>query len=464
MLTVSDSLQIKYNQRREDLVNLRMDDFARLEKLSDSWGNYLDWPGLYQWFLLNKDHLSEPEALHDFAEKFSVCSYQLVTSGGERPSYIIFCFDLLPNAPISAVHAEKYYSQNPDQDSMTRDDNLRAAFDAADLGSCSLDLRTFKAEMSPGYRKQYGLAEKGEITWEMVLEAVDPAYLEEVNRVLIEAANNGMPIDCTYPIKHLRTGERKWMRVVGKVQKGVNGRYESIQAVVMDVTTKMEQEKLKNDFISMISHELKTPLTSIKGYVQVLKYNYATARENPERVLARMERQLRRMTDIINAFLNVSRLESGKIELNKTQFNLADLVAEIQADYLSFLSSHELVFTGIEPCLLQGDQDKIGQVLHNLLSNAVKYSAVGTQIFIDCHRKRSSIVISVRDLGVGIDKESLPKLFDRYFKIQNDFTSTISGFGIGLYLSTEIVALHKGRVWADSEPGVGTTVSFELPL
>jgi signal transduction histidine kinase len=345
------------------------------------------------------------------------------------------------------------------------EDNLQSAFDAADLGSCSLDLKTGKAEMCPRYRLLYGLPLQGEITWDMVLQAVNADYVAEVNKVLENAVKHGQPVDSTYPINHLSTGERRWMRVVGKVRADAEGSWASIYAIIMDVTQQKEDEQRKNDFIAMVSHELKTPLTSIRGYMQMLQIKARkTGDELTTSSLHKVERQIRKMTTLINGFLNISRLESGQIQIDKQQFNVNELVAEIREEYLDTISTHPVIYQQVDEITMYGDREKIGQVINNFISNAVKYSPAGSAIVLSCKIEEGSIVFSVKDNGIGISQQNLPKLFDRYYRVQGQQTITVAGFGIGLYLSAEIIYRHHGKIWAESEVSVGSTFYFSLPL
>ncbi|WP_442591834.1 PAS domain-containing sensor histidine kinase [Pedobacter sp. AW31-3R] len=344
------------------------------------------------------------------------------------------------------------------------EENLQAAFDAADLGSCSLDLKTGQAEMSPRYRSLYGLPTSGEITWEMVTAAVEPEFLDEVNLAMNNAMRNGTPVDSTYAIRHLQTGERRWMRVAGKVRPDGGGGFSHIYAVVMDVTVQKEDEQRKNDFIAMVSHELKTPLTSITGYAQVLgKVFENSGDELTYRLLEKMQRQLKKMSVMINGFLNVSRLEAGKINLEVQRFDMAGLMAEIAEEFAATISSHEIAFADVQQILVDADRDKIGHVMNNLISNAVKYSPLGAPIVVNCKVQGKEVVFSVRDQGIGVNTQDLPKLFDRYYRVPGKQIDMVSGFGIGLYLSAEIISRHGGRIWAESEIGKGSTFYFSIP-
>lgn len=345
------------------------------------------------------------------------------------------------------------------------EENLQSAFNAADLGSCSLDLKTGKAEMSLRYRSLYGLPLDGEITWEMVLEAVDPEFLEEVNRAMINAMNYGMPVDSTYAIRHLETGERRWMRVAGKVRINEEGMFSHVYAVVMDVTVQKQDEQRKNDFIAMVSHELKTPLTSVTGYAQVLKrLAYKTEDLKTSTLLDKMELQVKKMSSMINGFLNISRLESGKIQMEVQQFDINLLITEIVDEFTATTSGHLIEYYTPQPNMVNADRDKVGHVINNLISNAIKYSGSSSQVNISCTIKGDIMVFSIKDQGIGVNSQDLPKLFDRYYRVQGSQSSSVSGFGIGLYLSAEIIERHGGKIWAESEPGLGSTFYFSLPI
>ncbi|RYD79515.1 MAG: PAS domain S-box protein [Sphingobacteriales bacterium] len=363
---------------------------------------------------------------------------------------LIFSNEQLLNANLKLLESEE---------------NLLTAFDAGELGSCSLDLKTGKAEMSERYRHLYGLPQEVEISWEMVLQAVEPEFLEEVNLVLENAIKFGKPVDSTYAIRHLSTGEKRWMRVVGKVYQGIDGTNERVYAIVMDVTAQKQDELRKNDFIAMVSHELKTPLTSINGYVQLLGMKMQNGDNyDGSPILTKIHAQLKKMTTMINGFLSISRLESGKIHLIKKTLNFSEIIGALVEEYKMLASTHNFIFNKCGQTMVNADEDKIEHVLNNLLSNAVKYSPANTEIEIDCRVDGDIVMLSVKDRGMGIHVHDIPKLFERYYRVQSLQTSTIAGFGIGLYLCAEIIERHGGKIWVESELDLGSIFYFSLPL
>jgi signal transduction histidine kinase len=173
-------------------------------------------------------------------------------------------------------------------------------------------------------------------------------------------------------------------------------------------------------------------------------------------------KQVKRMTTMINGFLNVSRLESGKIYIDKQRFDMADLIKEMAEETMTLYSGYRFIFHPVEPTLVNADHDKIGQVVNNFISNAVKYSKTDTTIQISCIQVDGFTQVSVTDEGMGINQDDISKLFERYYRVDNN--NKISGFGIGLYLSAEIIERHQGKIWAESEPGKGSIFYFTLPL
>jgi two-component system, OmpR family, sensor histidine kinase VicK len=225
----------------------------------------------------------------------------------------------------------------------------------------------------------------------------------------------------------------------------------------------IKEEQQKNDFISMVSHELKTPLTSISAYVQLLQSRGLTDLFVVN-TLAKVQKQIRKMSTLISSFLNVSRLESGEIQLNLSHFDLDTVISDVVEDLRLIYPTNQINFEGGYSKLVYADMDKIGSVVSNLISNAVKYSDQNSAVLVQSEITDNEVHVSVTDHGIGINGHDLDKLFDRFYRVESQQTKTISGFGIGLYLSAEIINLHQGKIWVDSNYGVGSTFHFCIPV
>ena len=236
-------------------------------------------------------------------------------------------------------------------------------------------------------------------------------------------------------------------------------------ASCIDISQQKRNEQRKHDFISMASHELKTPLASMKGYVQLLVANAKKLNDSfAIPILDKANNQVKKMTALINGFLNVSRLESGHIPLNPQLSDLADLVKEAKEETTSTNTSHIIVFRPVLTTYVNADRDKIGQVIQNLISNAVKYSPAGTTINVACVTVNAQARVSVQDQGMGVAEQDRPRIFDRYYRVETPTTQAIGGFGIGLYLSKEIIERHGGQIGMESTLGEGSTFWFTLNL
>lgn len=234
-----------------------------------------------------------------------------------------------------------------------------------------------------------------------------------------------------------------------------------VSKIVRDITERKQEEMRKNDFIAMVSHELKTPLTSLKAYLQVL-LQAANKQGNSFELnaLSRAETQVQKMTAMIHDFLNLARLEDGKITIHKTLFELHPLIEEVsgEAPYLNL--NHRINVVDCENIRLVADRDKLGQVLNNLLSNAIKYSPKGGMITIGCEKLDKQVKVFVKDEGVGISAEDQKRLFERFYRSKDERIKTVSGFGIGLYLVSEILRYHGSQIAVDSAPGAGAIFYF----
>lgn len=277
-----------------------------------------------------------------------------------------------------------------------------------------------------------------------------------------EAAAKGVALESEMRFKDMN-GNYRWHLNIASPILNENGEITMWVGSTIDIQRIKEEDQRKSDFIGMVSHELKTPLTSLNGYLQMLQLKAKKAEDSlANGALEQSLKQVKRMTTMINGFLNVSRLESGKIYIEKQQFDMADLIKEMAEETKPLYIGHEFIFYPVESTMVNADRDKIGQVINNFISNAVKYSRNGTSIQIAGVQVDGFFRVSVSDEGMGIDKRDMPRLFERYYRVNNN--NNISGFGIGLYLSAEIIERHQGKIWAESEPGKGSTFYFSLPL
>jgi signal transduction histidine kinase len=257
----------------------------------------------------------------------------------------------------------------------------------------------------------------------------------------------------------------RWVRAKGKVF--FNIRKEPVRFIgsVLDITDQKREEQRKNDFIGMVSHELKTPLTSMKLYSQML-HKRAQQQNDTFTIpaLEQVDKQVRKMTGMINGFLNLSRLESGQLHVELQDVDLNTLIYEAIEDVKHSGATHEISFTSAAQLTVDADRQKIEQVLSNLLSNAIKYSPEGKLVHVETRREGDMAVVSIKDYGIGIDDRDIGKLFERYYRVEGSDAKYVSGFGIGLYLSAQIIERHHGKIWVESARGKGSTFYFSLPL
>ncbi len=348
-------------------------------------------------------------------------------------------------------------------------EQMKLSQNAAELGSFDMDIPSGKLEWDERCRKFFGIFGQREVSYEQ--DFVANLYPDDKNKVLKEVRNsfdravsNG-DFDIEYRTIGAEDKKLRWIKAKGKVLFNDKDEPLRFTGAVLDITDQKQDELRKNDFISMVSHELKTPLTSLKAYIQILnnrskKAGDAFATES----LSKVEQQVNKMTGMINSFLNVARLESGKIQLDKTSFEISSLLNEVLDEAKPIMGTHTILVDPSEPVTIFADQNKILQVMMNLVSNAVKYSPRGRVVRMTWKVTADEVIISVQDEGMGIKPDDIKLLFKRFYRVESPHTRNISGFGIGLYLSAEIVERHGGNIWVESQKGVGSTFYFSLPL
>ena len=232
-----------------------------------------------------------------------------------------------------------------------------------------------------------------------------------------------------------------------------------------DVTERKKLEQQKDEFIGIASHELKTPVTSIKAYTQILKevFENANDKESAE-MLDKMNSQVDRLTTLIIDLLDFTRIEGGKLKFREEDYALNDLVAEVVEETQRTALTHKIEMKLDRSVHLWGDRYRTGQVLTNLISNAIKYSPKAKKILVNSNLAANTVTICVQDFGIGINKAHANKVFERFFRVSESQLNTFSGLGLGLYIASEIVKRQGGTISVKSKEGKGSTFCFTLPL
>jgi PAS domain S-box-containing protein len=238
-----------------------------------------------------------------------------------------------------------------------------------------------------------------------------------------------------------------------------------ILLAIEDVTEKKHIEQQKDDFISIASHELKTPVTSMKAYTQLLqKHPLITNDKKASFMLAKMDSQMNRLTELVASFMNVYKMRTGKLRLKKERFQLEELISEVVANFQYTISSHIVERTDATKVKVYADKARIHQVLVNLISNAIKYSPEADKVIVSQKPEVGKVTVSVQDFGMGIPKEEQKRIYERFFRAKGKKEGDIPGLGLGLFISTEIVKQHGGELWVNSTEGKGSTFFFTLPI
>ena len=242
---------------------------------------------------------------------------------------------------------------------------------------------------------------------------------------------------------------------------------DGLMAVIHDVTEQYRLEQVRREFIANVSHELRTPLTSIKSYTETLLDTPDLPAEMSEKFLGVINNEADRMVRIVKDLLTLSRLDYGRLEINYSRFPVDKLMGGVY-DAMLFEArnhNHELLLELDDPLpSIEGDRERIEQVVVNLVSNSIKYTPNGGQIVMTASNIENGVRISVQDNGIGIPKEDLPRLFERFYRVDKARSRERGGTGLGLAIAQEIVKLHGGTIEVESEFGKGTKMTVTLPL
>jgi PAS domain S-box-containing protein len=243
---------------------------------------------------------------------------------------------------------------------------------------------------------------------------------------------------------------------------------QDVQAIVFnirDVSARVEMEQQKQDFLTMVSHELRTPVTSLKVLAHILQEKFfAKPEEENTMLLTKLNEQTNKLMRIINDIIDINKLDIKQLQYHLTLFRLDNTVNNVIADLNRISLTHQIIKGSFEQVEIVGDQDRIVQLLTNLILNAIKYSPGANKVFITLRKEDGNAVFSIKDEGIGIDMSESEKIFQRFYRSSKNNVRTYPGFGIGLYVSLEIIKAHDGKIWVESRPGEGSVFYFSIPL
>ena len=231
------------------------------------------------------------------------------------------------------------------------------------------------------------------------------------------------------------------------------------------ISESKELEARKDAFVALASHELKTPVTSIKMFTYLLMNRFMKKNDKETiQLLSKLDKQIDLQTNLVTDLLDISRIQAGKLEYNMDKFLFDELIFETVENMQTITKSHKLIFYGRVKEEILGDRNRIGQVLINLITNAIKYSPRAYKVLIRVTKNNKTVKVSVQDFGLGIAANDREKIFERFFQVSSNYKMAFPGLGLGLFITAEIIKRHHGKIWVDSVEGKGSIFSFVLPI
>jgi PAS domain S-box-containing protein len=340
---------------------------------------------------------------------------------------------------------------------------LNLALEAGDIGVWDWDVGSNRIHWTD---KVYEIHEVEKDAFHGSLEhytqRIHPDDKERVEHAIQQALENKVPYNIEFRIITAK-GNVKWISTSAKVMFENNKPVRMLGATV-DITRRKFLEGQKDVFIGMASHELKTPVTSIKAYGQVLQHMFEKeGNETAVAYMQKMDKQVNKLTSLIGDLLDVTKIQSGRLVVQEEEYDLAALVNEIVADMQLTSAHHTIIKKSDGPIMMYGDKERTGQVITNLISNAIKYSPRGGDIIITTTVGEKDVTVCVQDFGIGISAGHINKVFEQFFRVSGDGDHTYPGLGLGLYICGEIIKRQGGKIWAESTKGEGSSFYFSLP-
>jgi two-component system, OmpR family, phosphate regulon sensor histidine kinase PhoR len=380
---------------------------------------------------------------------------------GERPSTFLINGGRDPQRVGLALETISAHQQELERQIAGRESGTRAILGAMEDGVLVVDARSRITLMNSTFQKLFDLRDPAVDV--PLVEAVRHATLDQL---IAETLETGEAMRSELSVTDSRTHSERHIEVSAVPIKRADDEMPGAVVLFHDITELKQVDQIRREFVANVSHELRTPLSILRGYIEVLLDEPETPREELARILSIMERHSKRLQRLVNDLLSLAQLESSGATLELSAVRVDELFNNLIRDWKEKLAAKNLkaiVDLTPEALTLHADGTRLEEVLYNLLDNAVKFSRENGEIYLRATRLGSDMVLSVSDNGLGIGKEHLSRIFERFYRADKARSRELGGTGLGLAIVKHIAQLHGGRVEAESELGRGTSIRVVLP-
>jgi two-component system phosphate regulon sensor histidine kinase PhoR len=381
---------------------------------------------------------------------------------GESPSTFLVNGGAGPHRIGLALESIFARQQELERQIAGRESGTQTILGAMQDGLLVVDARSRITLMNPTFQKLFDLRDPA--VGVSLVEAVRHATLDQL---VADTLETGEAMRSELSVTDSHSHSERHIEVSAVPIKKTDAEISGAVVLFHDFTELKLLDQIRREFVANVSHELRTPLSILRGYIEVLLDEPETQREELARILSIMERHSKRLQRLVDDLLSLAQLESSQATLELSDVRVDELFNNLIRDWKEKLAAKNLkVFVDSIPeaFTLHADGTRLEEVLYNLLDNAVKFSPENGQIHLRATRRGSDMVLSVTDNGVGIGKEHLPRIFERFYRADKARSRELGGTGLGLAIVKHIAQLHGGRVEAESELGRGTTIRVVLPL
>lgn len=288
----------------------------------------------------------------------------------------------------------------------------------------------------------------------------------DIDRLIGQALSTGAAQQCELTVHDPNDSSARRMELGAVLMKNDAGVATGVVVLFHDVTRLREADEIRRDFVANVSHELRTPLSILRGYIETLLDSPATSRDELKRILGVMERHSKRLALLVDDLLTLAEMESSDARLTLSNVRIDDLFLTVSRDWEKRIAEKQLkIAVNLMPgvSMIRADETRLQEILYNLLDNAVKYSSPGDEIRLSAEQNGEFVILNVSDTGIGIGKEDLPRIFERFYRVDKARSRELGGTGLGLAIVKHIAQLHGGKVEAESELENGTTIRVYLP-